>query len=969
MKKRNNYAFVSYSHLDSEKVLPIIDALKKAGYHIWYDKDKLKTGDKYTKKIVNNLMDASVVIAFFSQNFLDSKYCYFEMGIAQQAHREVIPIFLEMVKTPEKDSVWKYCTTEQGFLYMGTPAAAIKHLSQSTAFQFCHESNDARARSESKEKELQEKTVNRRPRKAPTKLLVTLGALVLVAAIAVGSWLWFFRSPNLNKKAALYEEGFNGTTTSLSAAEIDAHLTVDDKALIQSGEYNISYATKTATTSYGEWFTMGANDDILFPGALVDLSEPTVKPLVHDGLKRSSVMLSTNMETVLVDSYETKTLYKSAEPQLHTVRQAIRDIVNENMTGVSALPSNITMTMHEIQSKEEFAMNLGLGLSAGPIDFAEQFDLDMAVKQTNLVVVFKQVYYSVDCSYPGINGFFAAGTSNTQIENALKETVPAYVSSVDYGRIVVMAIQTNYSKQEVMNALSAGYNTHGIKFLTDIGIGNGINLEWNLQRLAEDDSTTITYFEYGGSEKNTDIVTKSFAGEEGELSDIFSASHNPNAALPISYTIRHLDGSLARIEDQKTYTVKNVEYIPKKLMKLDMLKTIFSELRPAQTYLTIDLSKMINYDGVAGGNNEDFLKADYTIVLPAQIKNFTLIGANGLAAETVFKNLSILIKSPTTLVLNNISFAAQPGLAAIYTGKNMHDFTVRVLGEVGIYGSDGVAGNEAGKSAVSVDGSVDFEICTDADLVVKGGNGMVGYSGGTGIYATRDVKLLADEYTSVEIIGGNGGNAVANTGLLDGAAGNKGCDGAYGMEYGSLALDSLNNLPLHYSTITIRGGNGGNGSDGNQGVTGKQGENNGAWFGTAGAGAIGGILVNAGNVTLCGGTGGAGGRGGRGGTGGQGGSASGASSTTGNGGRGGTGGRGGNGGVGGATHNSYNTSVNEAQASLQLDFSAWGKAGQGGLGGEGGAAGQKFDLCSSSGSKGAVGESGHPGQPTQDILG
>jgi len=480
----------------------------------------------------------------------------------------------------------------------------------------------------------------------------------LLTAISLSSCNWFSgRNPELQKKEMKYEAGFiTEQTVPLSAAEAETYLTVKDKDLIATDNYTVSYSKRSSTSSYDEWCTMGANDDIFYPGALLDIREESVKPLNIGDLSRAPITISTNLETVISQtqgdfSTEKKSLSQTIQqPALSSARNAIKTIVNDTFPDLTALPSNITMSIHEINSKDELEMNLGLGLSMGGLDFSENFDLDAMNKQTNLVIVFKQIYYSVDCDYPGSpKDFFADNPSAKALEETLDGTIPTYVASVNYGRLVVMSIQTNYTKAEVINALTAGYNSSGFKFLTDLGFGSGVNLDFTIGSMAADGDTKISYFEYGGSEKNSSIITSLLnnadpAQNEAIFKQLFSGTHNPNAALPISYTIRHLDGSLARIEDEKSgYVIKEVEYVPKKVMEWSALKDAMDNLDETQSSLTLDLSRMINYDSKdAEGNETDdgLYNANYTIVLPKNIKTFTLIGPNDGNEGIVFKNLA-----------------------------------------------------------------------------------------------------------------------------------------------------------------------------------------------------------------------------------------------------------------------------------------------------------------------------------------
>ncbi|MBE6567886.1 MAG: hypothetical protein E7657_04425 [Ruminococcaceae bacterium] len=791
------------------------------------------------------------------------------------------------------------------------------------------------------------------------------------------------RKPNLSQLEIKYKAGFQvDSTEPLSDAELEKTLTLNDKNLISSGNYKISYANRSATYSYDEWCTMGANDDIFYPGALLDLQEESIKPLNIGELTRAPITISTNLETVVEKSEtgyssEKKSLAQTIEvPALSKTRDAIKAIVNDNIPNLSTFPTNIAMSIHEIQSKDELGINLGLGLDMGNINFSEKFDFDAMNKQTNLVVVFKQIYYSVDCDFPGSEkAFFDGKPSAKRLEETFEGTVPAYIASVNYGRIVVMSIQTNYTKEEVINALSTGYNSTGFRFLTDLGFGDGVNLDFTIGGIAQDKDTKISYFEYGGSMNNSSLVAGMIEGENAaeNFKKIFMGAHNPNAALPISYTIRHLDGSLARLEDAKDYTVKNVEYIPNKVMDWSALKEIFEGLdEGSSSDLTIDLSRMVEYSArkTEDGQNDDLYNANYTITLPRTIKTFTLIGPIDHSPEIVYKNLSICANNPVHIILQDIKFTGKSGNAAIYTPENktMHGLTISCMGGVQVNGA-------AGMSALAVNGDVTLEALTDSIVAITGatfmgGGGDPGKTGGTAIDVKGTLTLRNNEYATIDIIGGNGGNGVDGAAVEgEGVSGNNGEHGGNG----GAGIQAENLVINAKSAITVYGGNGGNGGNGSNGTQGKTGSTygwnlppishkaeSGGVGGDGGHGGNGGngakaivcstIVVDAAkDISFSSGNGGDAGKGGDGGQGGKGGYNEEPVGQGGNGGRGGAAGNGGKAGNGAIAVESTSPAVSSTSGSR----GAIGLAGDPGLGGEGG--------VNSGGNK--KGSSGAPGSP------
>ena len=61
MTDQEKYIFISYAHKDSAIVVPLIENMKKAGFHVWYD-DGIEVGAEWPAYIQSSLEKSSVVI-------------------------------------------------------------------------------------------------------------------------------------------------------------------------------------------------------------------------------------------------------------------------------------------------------------------------------------------------------------------------------------------------------------------------------------------------------------------------------------------------------------------------------------------------------------------------------------------------------------------------------------------------------------------------------------------------------------------------------------------------------------------------------------------------------------------------------------------------------------------------------------------------------------------------------------------
>lgn len=91
------YIFVSYAHLDSDRVLPIIQALQNRGFRVWYDAG-IEAGTEWPEYIATRLDDCTCFLALISKNAADSHNCRWEINFAIELRKNPLTIYLEDVE-------------------------------------------------------------------------------------------------------------------------------------------------------------------------------------------------------------------------------------------------------------------------------------------------------------------------------------------------------------------------------------------------------------------------------------------------------------------------------------------------------------------------------------------------------------------------------------------------------------------------------------------------------------------------------------------------------------------------------------------------------------------------------------------------------------------------------------------------------------------------------------------------------
>ena len=100
---KEKYIFISYAHLDSKRVLPIVEAMDAAGFRVWYD-DGIEAGSEWPEYIAEHLIGSDVIIYFITQSSVESQNCAREINYAISKKKRILTVYLEdVVLSPGMD--------------------------------------------------------------------------------------------------------------------------------------------------------------------------------------------------------------------------------------------------------------------------------------------------------------------------------------------------------------------------------------------------------------------------------------------------------------------------------------------------------------------------------------------------------------------------------------------------------------------------------------------------------------------------------------------------------------------------------------------------------------------------------------------------------------------------------------------------------------------------------------------------
>ena len=93
--------FVSYSRKDSKRAEEVVQDLEGVGYDVWHDTEDIRGGESWRRSIISGISAARVVVVVLSPNSLASANVERELSVAQDKHKQILPISIAPAAIPE----------------------------------------------------------------------------------------------------------------------------------------------------------------------------------------------------------------------------------------------------------------------------------------------------------------------------------------------------------------------------------------------------------------------------------------------------------------------------------------------------------------------------------------------------------------------------------------------------------------------------------------------------------------------------------------------------------------------------------------------------------------------------------------------------------------------------------------------------------------------------------------------------
>lgn len=283
---------------------------------------------------------------------------------------------------------------------------------------------------------------------------------------------------------------------------------------------------------------------VIFPGALILANDKLVDgkptPIV---LKRGPARLTLDLPGLQTPGFDLRKLSNSEyTATLNKKLQEWVDFVDasDNPEDTYQNAAKMFMSVENAYNKSQIAIALNIKGNWGSAEISSALDVKNSTEQQTVVALYKQVYYSVTMDTPETpSHLFASDVSLDQAKASFSnQSPPAYVRTVDYGRSLVIQMQTTKIESETDVKLAFQYAT-GTK-------GIDIEQETKIKNIIE--NSTFRIMAIGG---NSESAAQVYAGNSEEslaaMVDYISqgAKFSPsNPGVPIAYTVAFVKGNV-----------------------------------------------------------------------------------------------------------------------------------------------------------------------------------------------------------------------------------------------------------------------------------------------------------------------------------------------------------------------------------------------------------------------------------------
>jgi hypothetical protein len=236
-------------------------------------------------------------------------------------------------------------------------------------------------------------------------------------------------------------------------------------------------------------------------------------------------------------------------PNLAYVRQAIGELIFSADDAGHVAGSSIFFNQTTSHSVEQSTLNLGLSVKFLGAGIKASLNWEKTTESSTITAQFTQKMFTTSMVLPQrpadiFSDAFTPELLQEQVEFGRigSDNLPVFVSSITWGRMMMLTMTSTYDEEKMKAALRASYS----------GMSASVDAE-HLEILENSEIRVVTV---GGDQSSALSLLRS-----GSLGDYFKNDAPLTTAVPISYTLRNLgDNTIAKVCETTSYDI--VEYRP-----------------------------------------------------------------------------------------------------------------------------------------------------------------------------------------------------------------------------------------------------------------------------------------------------------------------------------------------------------------------------------------------------------------------
>jgi thiol-activated cytolysin len=291
---------------------------------------------------------------------------------------------------------------------------------------------------------------------------------------------------------------------------------------------------------------------VIWPGAVVQGNDSLLDGLPEPvALPRAPVTFKVDLPGIGANGIKTV-----ENPTNSSVQAAIDDSLawwNDNAYQEGYVnAANSSYRLSSSYSSQQLALDVGLNVEWAVGDVSAQFDYTTSETKRVVMAVYKQAFYTVSLDIPASPESVLADTVTLdQVQAALNPAAPpAYVTSVTYGRIIMLRMETSESAtaEEVETAF---------RYASTADVSG--SLDARSQQIIENSSIEVVTLGGNAAVASRAVTTGDPDQTIAEIQSIIQGENavysKSNPGVPIAYTVRYLkDNSLAKMGYTTDYT-------------------------------------------------------------------------------------------------------------------------------------------------------------------------------------------------------------------------------------------------------------------------------------------------------------------------------------------------------------------------------------------------------------------------------